>query len=187
MTVGKKEWELRTAISNGWQPASSLTKETFEKYRKQGGFVIIHLMKPEWIEKGIRAPFTIIASDGMPYAPGAHPRSAGTFSRVLGVYVREKKVLSLMDALRKMTIMPAQRLEKISPMMLSKGRLQVGCDADITIFDPDKIIDTATFGKDLMYSKGITHVLVNGQFVVKNGENVPNVYHGRAVVGKYRR
>jgi dihydroorotase len=184
-------WQKRLGITYGdlqWEATGErLTKESFEKYRKQGGVVIIHLMKPEWIEKGIRAPFTIIASDGMPYAPGAHPRSAGTFSKILGFYVREKKTLSLMDALRKMTIMPARRLEKISPMMLSKGRLQVGCDADITIFDPDKIIDTATFGKDLTYSKGIAHVMVNGQFVVKNGENVPNVYPGRAVVGKYRR
>ncbi|NNE65532.1 MAG: amidohydrolase family protein [Pyrinomonadaceae bacterium] len=181
-------WQKRMGITYEdlqWQDSGErLTKESFEKYRKQGGVVIIHLMKPEWIEMGIKAPFTMIASDGMPFAPGAHPRSAGTFSRVLGLYVREKKALSLVDALRKMTIMPAKRLETISPGAAKKGRIQEGMDADITVFDPATIVDTATFKSGPSFSKGVRHVLVNGRFVVRDEENVEGVYPGRALRGK---
>ncbi|MEM1119789.1 MAG: amidohydrolase family protein [Bacteroidota bacterium] len=163
-----------------------LTEATFQTYRKQGGTVIIHMMKPEWIVKGIRDERTLIGSDGMPYAPGAHPRTAGTFSRVLGRYVREQRVIGLMEALKKMTIMPAQRLETVAPMMRSKGRLQVGADADITIFDPITIIDKADF-KKLAYSEGVKYVLVNGQLVVENQQILPNVFPGIEIVSKYRR
>lgn len=163
-----------------------LTEETFRKYRATGGTLILHVMKEEWIETGLRAPFTLIGSDGMPYAPLAHPRSAGTFSRVLGRYVRERGTLSLMDALRKMTIMPAERAESAAPSMRLKGRLQVGCDADITVFDPARVIDTATFGQELTFAEGIPHVLVNGTFVVREGKTVPGVHPGRAVLGRYR-
>ena len=128
----------------------------------------------------------MIASDGMPYAPGAHPRSAGTFSRVLGRYVRELKVLTLSEALAKMTIQPAQRLQDIAPSMRLKGRLQIGADADVTVFDPDTIIDTATFDGALSFSRGVRHVLVHGTFVVRDGETVQNVFPGRPVMGRYR-
>ena len=163
-----------------------LDEKTFYEYRKTGGVVIIHMMKPEWIVKGIQDPRTMIGSDGMPYAPGAHPRTAGTFSRVLGRYVREQKVVSLMAALKKMTIQPAQRLQSISPMMYQKGRLQVGTDADITIFDPETIIDKADF-KGLKYSEGVQFVLINGRFVVKNGKHVKNVFPGKAIIVRYRK
>jgi len=163
-----------------------LTEKTFYEYRKEGGIVIIHMMKPEWLLKGIKDERTIIGSDGMPYAPGAHPRTAGTFSRVLGRYVREQKVIDLMTALKKMTILPAQRLEEIAPAMHQKGRLQVGADADITIFDPKTIIDRADF-KGLQFSEGVEYVLINGELVVSDGKNVENVFPGRAVMGKYRR
>ena len=192
---------LETALfDEGWQEELNITYEdlqweatgerlteaTFQQYRKEGGVVIIHMMKPEWIVKGIKDEKTMIGSDGMPYAPGAHPRTAGTFSRVLGRYVRDQKVISLMDALRKMTIMPAQRLEDISPMMRNKGRLQIGADADITIFDPNTIIDKATF-KGLEYSEGVKHVLINGVVVVENQQVIPKTYPGRAIIGKYRK
>jgi N-acyl-D-aspartate/D-glutamate deacylase len=163
-----------------------LTEETFTKYRAEGGTLILHVMKEEWIETGLRAPFTMIGSDGMPYAPLAHPRSAGTFSRVLGRYVRERHTLSLMEALGKMTILPARRAESAAASMRLKGRLQVGCDADITVFDPARVIDTATFGQELSFARGIPHVLVNGAFVVRDGETVPGAHPGRAVMGKYR-
>jgi N-acyl-D-aspartate/D-glutamate deacylase len=163
-----------------------LTAETFKTYRKKGGVVIIHMMKPEWIAKGIADERTLIGSDGMPYAPGAHPRTAGTFSRVLGKYVREEKVIDLMTALKKMTIMPANRLEKIAPMMRLKGRLQVGADADITVFDPKTIIDKADF-KGLKYSEGVKYVLINGVMVVENQAIIKNVFPGKAILGKYRK
>jgi len=105
--------------------------------------------------------------------------------RVLGRYVREQKVVSLMDALKKMTIMPAKRLEAVAPMMRQKGRLQVGTDADITIFNPTTIIDKADF-KGLQFSEGVKHVLINGVFVVREGENVKDAFPGEAIIGKYR-
>ena len=183
-------WQEELAISYEdlqWEATGErLTEATFDSYRKEGGIVIIHMMKPEWITTGISHPVAMIGSDGMRYAIGAHPRTAGTYSRVLGKYVREEKALSLMDALRKMTIMPAQRLEKVSPMMSRKGRLQVGADADITIFDPDRIIDKADF-KGLAYSIGVQHVLINGIHIVKHEEILDDVYPGRVIVSRYKR
>lgn len=137
-------WQQRLGISYNdlqWVATGErLTKESFETYRKAGGVVILHVMKPEWIKTGIAAPGVMIASDGMTYAKLAHPRTAGTFSRVLGKYVREEKVIDLNTAIEKMTLLPAKRLENISPMMRFKGRVQVGADADITIFNPNTII-----------------------------------------------
>lgn len=181
-------WQERLQISYGdlqWQDTGErLTEETFRSYRDEGGVVIIHMMKPEWIEMGIQAPHAMVASDGMPYAPGAHPRSAGTFSRFLGRYVRDDGALSLMDGLRKVTLMPAQRLETTSPQMKRKGRIQIGSDADVTIFDPARIIDTATFEDDLSFSIGVEFVLVNGTFVVRDGENVDGARPGVPIVGR---
>jgi len=164
-----------------------LNKETFDAYRKTGGMVIIHNMKPEWIKAGIAAPGVIIASDGMPYAPLAHPRTAGTFSRVLGKYVREEKVIDLNTAIEKMTLLPAKRLEGIAPMMRFKGRIQIGADADITIFNPNTVIDKATFEKGLEFSAGVEYVMVNGTFVLRNGKTVDNVFPGQAVYGKFKK
>ncbi len=156
-------WQERLAVSYGdlqWVATGErLTEETFAAYREEGGAVIIHMMRPEWIEQGVVSPVTMIASDGMPYAPGAHPRSAGTFARVLGRYVRQTGSLSLMDALAKITIRPAKRLDQIAPSMWLKGRVQVGSDADITVFDPASIIDAATFEDGLKFSEGVHHVL----------------------------
>jgi len=184
-------WQERMGISYGdlqWVATGErLTKETFEKYRKTGGTVIIHMMKPEWISKGIAAPGVIIGSDGMPYAKLAHPRTAGTFSRVLGKYVREDKVIDLHTAIEKMTLLPAKRLEGISPMMRFKGRIQVGADADITIFNPNTITDKATFEKGLEFSAGIEYVMVNGSFILKNGKTVSNVFPGQPVYGKFKK
>ncbi len=183
-------WQERRGITYHdllWvETGERLTEATFYEYRKKGGIVVIFGMKPEWIEAGIKSPITMIGSDGMPYSKFAHPRSAGTFSRVLGVYVREQHALSLMDGLKKMTIMPAQRMEPYSPIMRFKGRIQVGMDADITIFDPNTILDKATF-EGLKFSEGIRHVMVNGAFVVKNGLTIGNVFPGQAVYGKYKR
>lgn len=160
-----------------------LNAETFRSYREIGGTVIIHMMEEEWIETALKEPFVIVASDGMPYSPGAHPRSAGTFSRVLGRYVRERETLDLALALRKMTLMPANRLTAVAPSMANKGRLQVGADADITIFDAKRIIDKATFEQGLAFSEGIEHVIVGGQSVIKDGETVEGIFPGKPVYG----
>jgi dihydroorotase len=184
-------WQQRMGISYGdlqWQDTGErLTEETFRKYRQRGGVVIIHLMKPEWIDLAVKTPFVMIASDGMPYAPGAHPRSAGTFSRVLGLYVREREILDLMEAISRMTLMPARRLEPVAPSMKKKGRLQVGADADVTVFDLGGIRDTATFEKGLSFSEGVRHVLVSGVLVVRESKTVPNVFPGKPVLGRYHR
>ena len=158
-----------------------LTEETFNTYRKEGGIVIIHMIPEEMVRIAVADPIVMIASDGMQITgPKVHPRGQGTFSRVLGQYVREEKVLDLMTALRKMTLMPAQRLEKHAPIFKHKGRISTGADADITIFDPDRIIDKATFEEPLQASEGIQFVLVNGQVVIKNGNLVKNVHPGKA-------
>ena len=184
-------WQEKMNISYGdlqWvRTGERLTKETFENFRKTGGVVIIHSMKPEWIKTGIASPGVMIASDGMPYAKLAHPRTAGTFSRVLGKYVREEKVLSLSEAIEKMTLLPAKRLEGIAPMMRFKGRIQIGADADVTIFNADTIIDKATFEKGLEFSSGVEYVIVNGNFVLKNGKTVTEIFPGQPVYGKYKK
>lgn len=181
-------WQERLGISYGdvqlQDTGERLTEETFNRYRQEGGTVIIHMMKPEWIEMWMKKPFVMIASDGMPYAPGAHPRSAGTFTRVLGRYARDQEMLPLMEAVSRMSFMPAQRLERFAPAMARKGRVQVGADADIVVFDPGRVIDTATFEADLSKSEGVEHVLVNGVLVVRDGTTVEGVFPGRPVVGR---
>lgn len=158
-----------------------LTAETFEKYRKTGGIVVIHSIPEEATRAALANPIVMVASDGMPITgTKVHPRGQGTFSRVLGHYVREEKVLDLMTALRKMTLMPAERLEKRAPAFREKGRIRVGADADITVFDPAKIIDKATYEDPLQYSEGIQFVLVNGVPVLKDGQLVEGVFPGRA-------
>jgi dihydroorotase len=98
----------------------------------------------------------------------------------LGHYVREEKALDLMTALRKMTLLPAQLLETRAPAFKNKGRIRVGADADITVFDPTRVIDKATFEEPLQYSEGIQFVLVNGFPVIKDGQLVEGIYPGRA-------
>src|SRR5258707_15520465 len=122
----------------------------------------------------------MIASDGHLAKGKGHPRTAGTYALVLGRYVREEKALDLMTALRKMTLMPAQRLEKRAPVFKNKGRIREGADAHIAIFDPARVIDKATFEEPLQYSDGVPFVLVNGVLVVKDSQLVSGVRPGRA-------
>lgn len=158
-----------------------LTAESFSRYRKQGGFVIGHQYSEDLVKETIANPLTMIISDGLLENGKGHPRTAGTYSKVLGHYVRETKTLTLMDALRKMTLMPAQRLEQRVPMMKNKGRIRVGADADITIFDAEKIIDKSTYEEPAKYSEGIIYVLVNGVLVINNGQLQSGIEPGRAV------
>ena len=175
-------WQQRTGNSYGqlqWADTGErLTAETFAKYRKLGGRVIVHGMSEENVRLAVANPIVMIASDGALTKGKGHPRSAGTFARVLGVYVREQKALPLMDAIRKMTLMPARRLEASVPAMRNKGRIKVGADADIVVFNPDKVIDKATFENAAQYSEGIENVMVAGVFVVRDGNFVNGVYPG---------
>jgi N-acyl-D-aspartate/D-glutamate deacylase len=136
----------------------------------------VHSIPEEVVRMAIADPLTMIASDGILENGKGHPRAAGTYARVLGRYMREEHALTLMDALRKMTAMPADRLG-----IQSKGRIAVGADADITVFDAARVVDRATFENPAQYSEGIPYVLVNGTLVVKNGELVDGVLPGRAV------
>jgi len=129
----------------------------------------------------ISSPLTIIASDAYWQNGTGHPRTTGTYARVLGRYVREAYALSLMDAIRKMTLLPAQRLEARVPAMKQKGRLRVGADADITIFDAKQVMDRSTYQEPSRAPIGIQHVIVNGVSVVANGGAVEGVAPGKAI------
>ena len=159
-----------------------LTEETFNERRKTGGRIIAHVIPREMFEFALAHPLVMVASDGVPFVGGnGHPRGAGTFARVLGRYVREEGLLTLMEALRKMTLMPARRLEAYVPQMALKGRIRVGADADLTIFDAATVIDNATFADPTQPSGGIEHVLVAGTFVVRDAAPVRDVFPGQAI------
>ncbi len=159
-----------------------LTEDTFNERRETGGRIIAHIIPQEMFELALAHPAVMVASDGVPFVNGqGHPRGAGTFARVLGRYVREEGLLTLMDALRKMTLMPAQRLDAYVPQMANKGRIRVGADADITVFDPATVIDNATFQSPTEPSSGIEHVLVAGTFVVRDAELIETALPGQAI------
>lgn len=174
-------WEVRMGgIGFGdlqWAATGErLTAESFARYRKQGGMVAIHDIPEETVRLAMADPTVMIGSDGILDQGKGHPRASGTFARVLGRYVRGQHDLTLMAAVRKMSLMPADRLG-----MKNKGRLAPGADADITVFDPARVADRATFEEPALPSVGILYVLVNGTFVVKNGELQDGVAPGRAV------
>jgi len=160
-----------------------LNRESFERYGRTGGPVVVHTNTEQMVAVAIASPLTLIASDAYWQQGTGHPRTTGTFARVLGRYVRETHALSLMDAIRKMTLMPAQRLYARVPAMRQKGRLRVGADADITIFDPGAVMDRSTYREPSLSPAGIQHVIVNGVSVVANGQAVEGVAPGKAVRG----
>jgi N-acyl-D-aspartate/D-glutamate deacylase len=177
-----KNWPDSKFQSYEWAATGErLTRETFAKYRQAGGLVIRHGADENSLIPAVISPLTMVASDGILKNGVGHPRVAGTYARVLGVYVREQKALTLMEALRKMTVMPAQHLETRVPEMKNKGRIAVGADADITIFNPDTITDRATYRQPSLPSAGIAFVLVNGVIVVDQGRLRPLAFPGRAV------
>jgi dihydroorotase len=167
-----------------WQRTGErLNRESFERYTRIGGPVVVHTNTEQMVAVAIHSPLTIIASDAYWQNGTGHPRTTGTYSRVLGRYVREAHALSLMDAIGKMTLMPAQRLEARVPAMRQKGRLRVGADADITIFDPLTVVDRSTYREPSLSPVGIQHVIVNGVSVVANGRAVEGALPGKGVRG----
>jgi cytosine/adenosine deaminase-related metal-dependent hydrolase len=158
-----------------------LTKARFEDLHNSstGQSVLIFANTQEVVDEVIPHPLVMIASDG---ATG-HPRNAGTYSRVLKQYVREKGTVTLMDAIRKMSLMPAQMLERSTPEGRWKGRLQEGADADIVVFDAATISDQATFEKPMEPSVGVRYLAVGGTLVVDDGKIVAGVFPGRAILG----
>jgi Amidohydrolase family len=162
-----------------------LTKERFDELHNSSTThgVIIFNNKQEVVDKVIPHPLVMIASDG----EQGHPRNAGTYSRVLAQYVREKGTITLMDALRKMSLMPAEMLERSTPDARRKGRLQEGADADIVVFDAATITDRSTFEKPMVPSVGVHYLLVGGTVVVNEGKIVADVFPGRALLGPGKR
>ena len=160
-----------------------LTAESFRKYRQIGGPVVLHTNSEEMVKAAVASPLTMIASDAYWENGVGHPRTTGTFSKVLGRYVREQRALTLMEAIRKMTLMPARRLEARVPAMRMKGRLRAGADADLAIVDPATVIDRSTYREPALSPRGIRHVIVNGVVVVSDGQPVRGVKPGRPVRG----
>ena len=165
----------------------ALTAETFEKYRKQDVNVVGKGIPEAAVEAALAHEGVMVVSDSGNISTGSeHPRGAGTNGRVLGVYVRERQVLTLQQAIAKMTLLPAQRLAKVAQGMERKGRVQVGADADLTVFDPATVKDRAAFGNADQASAGFVHVIVNGTPVVRGGRLVADAYPGQPVRGTGR-
>ncbi len=135
--------------------------------------IVLHMMHEDDMKLVMRSPYSMVGTDGSSYAPYGplargkpHPRNYGTFPRILGKYVREERVLTIQDAIRKMTSLPAQKLG-----LYNRGVIAPGYWADIVVFDAMKVIDTATFTDPHKYPIGIEYVLVNGVVVIDKGEH----------------
>ncbi len=152
----------------GLEPTLENAAEAVLWIAEQGGCQgIFHAINEQDLERILRHPATMVASDGEVPIFGRgnpHPRSYGTFARVLAVYVRERNVLTLEEAVRKMTSFPARRLG-----LSDRGLLQPGMKADLAVFDPARVRDAATFEKTHQYAEGFSHVIVNGQLVLERG------------------
>ena len=158
-----------------------LSRDSFARYSRIGGPIVVHTNTEQMVTAAITNPLSIVASDAYWQDGTGHPRTTGTCAKVLGRYVRETRSLSLMEAVRKMTLMPAVRLEARVPSMKQKGRLRVGADADITVFDAATVMDRSTYREPSLPPVGIQHVIVNGVSVVTNGRAVEGVAPGKPV------
>ena len=162
----EERFATRQLVSTG----ERLTRESFARAREEGGYVIMYDRTEELTQAAVASPLTIIASDGFMEGGRGHPRTSGSYSKILGRYVRDLGVLTLEEALAKMTIMPARRLEARVPAMAKKARLQVGADADLTVFDPITVIDRSTYVDATIPAEGVPYVIVAGQVVVSRGD-----------------
>ena len=168
----KPELEGKTlydwALEEGLEPTAENGAELVIRAQlNRGASAIYHAISPDDVENIMQGPHTIIASDGRitRFEDGfPHPRVYGTFPRVIGHYARDKGVLSMQEAIKKMTSMPAKRLG-----LMDRGVLADGKKADLVIFNPEKIIDKATFEKPHQYPEGINYVIINGKIVLENG------------------
>jgi hypothetical protein len=171
-----------------------------------GGLVVVDFLRETdpadlaFLTRAFVTDDTAVASDAMPLVPPAgtsgnssgwpiepgtltHPRTSGTYSRVLRWYVRELGLVDLVEGIRRATLVPAEILRDLAPDMRRKGRVQVGADADLVVFDAEAITDRATYADPTATSSGIDHVMVSGELVVRDGNLQPGVRPGRAVRG----
>jgi N-acyl-D-glutamate deacylase len=182
-----------------------LTQRAYNELRSKdpGAIVVVHFLElprdQAMLDISVLYPGGIIASDAMPWISVktgeridddkwplpddafSHPRSAGTHARFLGQYVRDRRLISLSDALAKTAYLPAMLLQDSVPQLQNKGRLQVGMDADIVVFDPLTVQDRATYERPNQTSEGMRHVLVNGKFVIRDGVLDTKAFPGRPV------
>lgn len=161
-----------------------MTKERFDELHAspKPQAVLIFMNTQAMVDAVIPNPLVMIASDG----EKGHPRNAGTYAHILAYYVREKGIITLMDAIRKMSLMPAQRLEKATPAARLKGRIQEGADADIVVFDPRTVADHSTYQIPMEPSTGMRFVIVGGTVLIDQGKLVPNTFPGKPLVGPGR-
>jgi len=159
--------------------AERLTKARFDQLHGSATpqYVLIHMNPDSVVDAIIENPLVMIASDGL----SSHPRSAGTYCRILARYVRERRSLTLLEAVRKMSLMPARRLETITPAAARKGRVQPGADADLVVFDPATVSDRSTYRAPGEPSVGMKYVMVGGTLVVDDGSLVPGVAPGTPI------
>jgi dihydroorotase len=186
-------WEKRWGVTpNDLQSTVTgkrLTQQDFDELRSGQGEdgVLMHMNTEETITKALQDPLVLVASDsGDIENRFSHPRSAGTFARVLGHYTRDTGALRLSQAISKMSLKPAQRLESFVPGMKRKGRLQDGADADLVVFDPKTVAEQARYLDAKQYSKGMMYVLVNGRLIVDHGKLVGTIFPGRPVYSVLR-
>jgi N-acyl-D-aspartate/D-glutamate deacylase len=183
--VFNEGWQKSLDIDYGdllWAATGErLTRETFDAYRKQGGFVAVFSIPEPAVRAALTHPLSMVASDAVMKNGKGHPRSAGTNGELLGRYARDEKLLPLMDALRKITLMPAQRLEHLAPLFKHKGRVQTNADADLTVFDPQRIAARATWNEPTLPTAGISYVLVAGVPIIENGKLQPSLAPGKGL------
>ena len=163
-----------------------LNSNSFAKYREEGGWVIAFSTPEVSMSAAVQSPLTMIATDSIIENGKGHPRTAGSYTKVLGDYVRAKGELELSEAISKMTIMPARRLENRAPAFRQKGRVKVGADADLAVFNPDTVIDQSTYTDPTKPPIGMNHVIVNGVPVVVNGRLEPGAYPGKGIYAKLK-
>jgi N-acyl-D-aspartate/D-glutamate deacylase len=177
-------WRERKGLDYGDlelpESGERLTRERFEVLHAAPDprVVLIHTNPDELVDAVMAAPLVAVASDGLK----DHPRGTGTHARVLARYVRDQKTITLNDAIRKMSLMPAQRLEKVTPDAKRVGRLQQGAQADIVVFDPQTVQDRASLRAPTEASVGVRYLVVAGTIVVNDGHIVKGVAPGRAFV-----
>jgi N-acyl-D-glutamate deacylase len=193
-------------ISDFELDGKALDQASFDRLQRDAPdtIVIAHMTRPgivpgdqELLDEAVLYPGGAIASDSVPWTVNgkiiqgnvwplpadahSHPRSAGTYSRFLKLYVRERQTISLLEGIRKLTLIPAQTLEAVVPQMANKGRIRIGADADIDVFDLTTITDRATFERPVEASFGMRWVLVAGVPVVVRGQLLPHSLPGKPI------
>ena len=180
------DWQSKYGISyDSLQVAGTnerLTAETFDQARDANALTAAFVIPPDDLDLAIQAPFMMIGSDAiLETAHNNHPRSTGCFARTIGQFARDRGIIDLPTAIEMMTLRPANLLAISSPQMSRKGRIQIGADADITIFDPMTIIDTSTISNPAQESIGVQYVYVNGTEVRNPNGNVTTALPGVAI------